>query len=89
MSPSTSDLELMYLQVQNLFRLDGEGRLLSTNEAPPFTAPRLFLGRTVEGNVWRLRHDLPSEQAKALTALLGAEPAPAGLEDEPVALPKH
>ncbi|MEP7216399.1 MAG: GNAT family N-acetyltransferase [Anaerolineaceae bacterium] len=74
MTAPAGSLELMRLQVRNLFRFDDVGRLVSTNETPPFSAPRLFLGRTVEGNAWHLRHDLPAEQAEELTALLGCEP---------------
>ena len=69
-----SDLELMTIQVSALFRHDERGRLLSTNETDPPPAPRLFLGRTRDGNLWRFRHDLPQPLVDRLEALLAAEP---------------
>ncbi|MBA4181663.1 MAG: hypothetical protein C0506_13825 [Anaerolinea sp.] len=81
-APKT-DLELMRLQARNLFRFDRQGRLVSTNETPPFVAPRLFLGRTATGNVWYLRHDLPPGQARGLASLLEREPPLDEAEVEP------
>ena len=69
----------MRLQARTLFRLDGGGRMASTSEEPPFSAPRMFFGRTAGGNVWHLRHDLPGEQAENLAALLEREP-PLGVQ---------
>ena len=68
------DLALMRLQAATLYRLDGRGRMLAVNEAERPPAPRVFLGRTREGNVWRLRHDLPPRLAGRLSDLLAAEP---------------
>lgn len=83
MTTPTTDLELMRLQVRNLFRLDASGRLVGTNETPPFEAPRIFLGRTSRGNVWHLRHDLSAGQAARLAALLEREPPLAEPGEEP------
>jgi hypothetical protein len=74
-----SDLDLLDIQVQALFRHDEHGRLLSTNEEDPPPAPRLFLGRTRQGNIWRVRHDLPEPLVAALEGLLTAEPVVADL----------
>ena len=76
----------MRLHLQTLFRFDSAGRLVSTNETPPFAAPRLFLGRTREGNSWHLRHDLPTGQAAELTAMLDDEPPLGELGAEPLCL---
>lgn len=73
----------MRLQVSNLFQLDASGRLVSTNETPPFAAPRLFLGRTHQGNVWHLRHDLPAGQVARLESLLENEPPLGEPDNEP------
>ena len=81
MATPNDSLEMMRLHSQTNFRFDGGGRLLSTNEEPPFLAPRMFLGRTAGGNVWHLRHDLPGEQAENLAALLEREP-PLGVPGE-------
>lgn len=86
MTPPTGSLELMRLHLRTLFRFDTAGRLVSTNETPPFAAPRLFLGRTREGNSWHLRHDLPTGQAAELTAMLEDEPPLGELGDEPLCL---
>lgn len=76
----------MRLQVSNLFRLDGNGRLASTNETPALEAPRMFLGRTATRNVWHLRHDLPAEQTGRLASLLEREPPLGKPGDEPSCL---
>ena len=63
------------MRVQALFTHDARSRLLLVNEpgggAP---APRLFLGRTRAGNLWRFRADLPESLIEALEALCVDEP---------------
>ena len=70
-----TDQELMTMHVQALFTHDAHERLLLVNEpgggAP---APRLFLGRTRAGNLWRFRADLPEILIEALEALCVDEP---------------
>ena len=65
----------MAMHVQALFTHNAPARLLCVNEpgggAP---APRLFLGRTRAGNLWRLRADLPASLIEALEALCMDEP---------------
>ena len=65
----------MAMHVQALFTHDAHARLLCVNEpgggAP---APRLFLGRTRAGNLWRFRADLPELLTEALEALCVDEP---------------
>jgi RimJ/RimL family protein N-acetyltransferase len=70
------DLKLMSLHVRALFTHNAESRLLQINEpgnavAP---APRLFLGRTRAGNIWRFHADLPPELIQELDSLCGDEP---------------
>lgn len=70
-----SDLELMELQASTLFLYDTRGRMLDLNEPEPDgSAPRLFLGRTGAGNIWRFRADLPDSLIAELDALLQTEP---------------
>ncbi|WP_019586959.1 GNAT family N-acetyltransferase [Deinococcus apachensis] len=86
-----SDRELMELQTSALFVSDRDGRLrfirepgYEENELDP--APRLFMGRTPEGNVWRFRHDLPADLVRELEDLCRAEPVLPGFTtaaDEP------
>lgn len=75
------DLKLMGLHIQALFTCDAKGRLLGINEPDPTTAspPRLFLGRTLEGNLWRFSADLPEELVSELNSLCSEEP-PLGVD---------
>jgi RimJ/RimL family protein N-acetyltransferase len=67
-----------------LFTHDARSRLLRVNEpgggAP---APRLFLGRTRAGNLWRFRADLPETLVAELEALCADEPVGVELRDPP------
>jgi hypothetical protein len=79
-----TDLALMALHVRALFRTDDQDRLLSTNEPdPPSAPPRLYLGRTTAGNIWRLSHDLPDDLDRDLAALLRTEPPATDLTQPP------
>ncbi len=85
-----SALALMALQAETLYTCTPEGRLLRDND--PFGVPqppRFFLGRTAEGNLWRVRHDLPPALAARLDDLARAEPVctdPAALAAPPALL---
>lgn len=72
-----SDLELMNIHARTLFTHDSKSRLLFVNEpdSAVIAAPRLFLGRTRAGNVWRFRADLPENLCEELNALCADEPA--------------
>jgi hypothetical protein len=74
MSEGSNPLDLIELQAQTLFRHDAAGRLTAVNEPIEQPAPRLFLGRTSYGNIWRLRHDLPVDLIDELEAVLANEP---------------
>ena len=76
----------MALHVRALFLLDGHDRLLAVNEPDPPTAPRLYLGRTLTGDVWRFRHDLPPAIVHDLEPLLRAEPPTPDLAQPPQCL---
>jgi RimJ/RimL family protein N-acetyltransferase len=65
---------VMEWQAATLFRYDANGRLRATNEPGDPPAPRVFIGRTVEGNLWRFRHDLPDTLVRDLDRMLAAEP---------------
>ena len=71
-----ADLEIMKIHVSALFTHNAELRLLFVNEPDKTTlsAPRLFLGRTRTGNVWRFRADLPEKLCNELDALCADEP---------------
>jgi hypothetical protein len=66
-----SDLQLMRIHVRALFTQNSESRLLFINEPDNavLPAPRIFLGRTRVGNVWRFRADLPESLVQELDSL--------------------
>lgn len=65
---------MMEWQAVTLFRHDSFGRLLATNEPSERLAPHLFVGRTLKGNLWRFRHDLPATLVSTLDRVLAREP---------------
>jgi hypothetical protein len=75
--------DLIETQVEALYVHDENGRLLRTNEPDPLPAPRFFLGRTREGNIWRMREDLPERLARELQGLASREPVTADLRSNP------
>lgn len=69
----------MRQQARTLYEQDQWGRLhripdLTAPENEWEGAPRLFMGRTVEGNVWHFRHDLSVALVNELDALCRREP---------------
>jgi hypothetical protein len=78
-----SDLRFLELQVAALFTHDPAGRIVAINEPDGGPAPCFFLGRTRVGNLWRVRHDLPTAAARQLDALAAAEPVRDDLHAEP------
>jgi GNAT superfamily N-acetyltransferase len=71
-----NDLELMSIHVRALFTHSPASRLLLINEPDnaAASAPRLFLGRTRVGNIWKFRADLPEDLIKDLDSLCSDEP---------------
>jgi hypothetical protein len=87
MNPHT-DLQLMEIQIPTLFVCDADGRLRyiyepGYEEAELDPAPRFFMGRTRQGNVWRFRHDLPDALVRDLEALCRTEPVAVHPADPP------
>ena len=78
-----TDRDLMELQINTLFHSDAAGRLRSVNEPGEPPAPRFFLGRTLRGNLWRFRHDLPATLVAELESLCRAEPIATDLTSPP------
>jgi hypothetical protein len=83
-----TDQELMDIHVNALYTHNNDSRLLFVNEpgGSVVPAPRLFLGRTRDGNIWRLRADLPKKLAGELNALCADEPFATSEFNEP---PRH
>src|SRR5687767_7706550 len=69
-----TDLDLITLHTTALFNHDPTGRITGSNEPIPMAAPRLYIGRCLEGNVWRFGTSLPAELAAKLDDVLRREP---------------
>jgi len=69
-----TDHELLRLQVQALFTNDAAGRIVSKNKPVFAPAPRLFIGRSLAGNLWRYRDDAPDDLIATLEPLLRRDP---------------
>lgn len=65
------------------FCCDPDGRLRAVNEPEKPPAPRFYMVRTLAGNHWRFRYDLPAATIKQLDQLCQAEPHPADLTRPP------
>lgn len=80
------DRDLMGLRAETDFTYDARGRLLCTNEPREEErrpAPRLFLGRTLAGQVVRFGATAPDAVARELAAILDGLP-PGGDLDIPI-----
>lgn len=78
-------LELMRMYVGALFTHDHQSRIVAVNEpgGSGKIAPRFFLGRTIEGNLWRCRADISGELAFELSKWCDGEPATNNLSRMP------
>ena len=83
---SLTDLELAEIDLETVFTHDTRGRIIAANEPDGEPAPRFIFGRTRQGNLWRVRHDVPEEIARRLEELAAAEPVGDDLETPPVHL---
>ena len=79
--------DLIEIQAEALFTCDADGRLRHLREpvaeAELVPAPRFFMGRTRQRNIWRVRHDLPDALIDELEKLCQAEPLTADLAAPP------
>jgi len=73
-------------QLEVLLERDSEGRLVATRDPAARPAPRLFLSRSAEGNVWACRRDLDPGTVLEVERLCAAEPRLA--DPSPEARPK-
>ena len=69
-----TNVELLALHAEALFRHDSAGRLRTVNEEGGSVAPIFYLGRAAEGNEWRFRHDVDENLVAELTRLCLQEP---------------
>jgi GNAT superfamily N-acetyltransferase len=78
-----SPRELIELQLSALVECDARGRASVFGDGRGTPAPWVLLGRTAEGNAWRLSALLPDALAREAEALLATEPATGDFESEP------
>ena len=83
-----SPLNLIRIQIKTLFDYTSDERLLTLrepdrDESERRPAPRFFMGRTQEGNLWRFRQELPDNLVNALADICQREPAANSLAKPP------
>ncbi|HZQ38859.1 MAG TPA: GNAT family N-acetyltransferase [Dehalococcoidia bacterium] len=81
------DGRLIQLQAETLFTYDARGRMLRDNYPEGGAAPRLFVGRTLHGDLLRFGVSLPEPLVARLAALLAQEPPARELRAEPAVAP--
>lgn len=86
-SREPSDLQLMTWQADVLYTYNHEGRMQQINDRRRSRAPRLFLGRTRQGTILRVRDDVSQALVAHIESLLAREPDPVDLRQEPAMLP--
>lgn len=76
---------MIAIHLDVLFRRAGDGRLVATRDPTPRPAPRVYLGRSGDGNAWAVHRDVEPAIGAELAALLSAEPSllPRGFEEAP------
>jgi RimJ/RimL family protein N-acetyltransferase len=79
----------MEIQADTLFTYDSRGRMCRTREPNGRPAPAFFLGRTREGNVWRVRHNLLDSVKEGLELLASGEPVSDDLRTGPRNLARY
>ena len=69
-----NDLALLEIQAETLFTYDQRGRTLRDNVPEGGVAPRLFVGRTLQGDIARFSAALPEDVVVRLAQTLTEEP---------------
>jgi hypothetical protein len=70
-----SDVELLDLKIEALFRFDTTGRIVGSNEQDPQPAPRLYVGSTGQGRRWHFGPDVSDTLMEGLDRALRQTPA--------------
>ncbi len=81
-----SHFQLLELAAEAAFTYDSDGRMLAANEADFAPAPRFFIARSTEGDLWRVRHDVPDDLVPRLAQLVDVEPPATDLRRPPACL---
>jgi len=80
--------QLIHIQANTLFILNSDDRLLALREpdrddSGRSPVPRFFMARSLEGNLWRFRHDLPETHVRELADICQREPVANNLVKPP------
>ncbi len=83
-----SDGQLIELQATTLFVCDANRRLQFIREPGDAEwerdpAPRFWMGRTKQGNIWRFHHDLPTDLVQQIDHICRTEPVAENLAHPP------
>jgi hypothetical protein len=73
----------MRMHVDAMYTYDAKGRMVRVNEPRGAQAPRIFVGRTINGYVMRARADVPETTLKAVKGLMSREPLASPLPQRP------
>ncbi|MEE2703876.1 MAG: GNAT family N-acetyltransferase [Myxococcota bacterium] len=79
----SSERELLKRQLEALYQCDFHSRLVAYRGSGDTAVPRFVLGRSRDGNLWRLQQELPPELAATLQELARSEPVTADFADPP------
>lgn len=79
----------MRMHVQALFTHDEDGHLERVNEPDGAPAPRFFLGRTRDGDVWRFRRDVDHDIRRDLEAAIQSDVLTKDAPDSPLSASRY
>ena len=78
-----SDLELLAIEIDTLWRKDNRGRLLRSQNAQGWTAPHLVIGAATDGWTLAFGSEVPDAVVEELQAAFDAAPPAADLSQPP------
>lgn len=81
-----NDRDLMALRVATLYRFDDRGRMIESNEMDGQPAPRVWLGRTMVGDVVRFGATVPDGVVRRVEALVERDLPAVDLTSAPAAM---
>ena len=79
-----NDRDVMRIHIEALFTHDAQSDLVRVNEPNGAAAPRFFLGRTMQGDVWRFRHDVAPDVRAEIEATIRGDKRQGTVVDSPI-----
>ena len=68
------DLRLLHIDIETMFVISAEGRIVRQNDPDASPGPRVVLVGCSQGNIVRVRYDLSDEMARNVLAITAEEP---------------